>query len=92
MSATPEMKWERDPLTFKGWTVLRTDGTEVRVMGANSESVCQNILAMEQVVEALKEYASDGECYCIPRSEGGNGEPCGHCKARAALAAWEGKT
>lgn len=37
--------------------------------------------AAPKLLAALSELIADGECYCLPRSEGGNGEACGHCKA-----------
>jgi len=38
-----------------------------------------------EVISLLLENVRDGECYCLPRSEGGSSEACGYCKTVAWL-------
>lgn len=103
MSATPEMNFERVKPHAKPSepteTLLANLTTVITITGPSRESVCQKILAMEQVVGALRGVLTMQtgamQAHMESPPEALAQCDCRFCclnKARAALAAWEGKT
>lgn len=74
----------------EGQDGFKFGGAGIIQQKVNNEANARLIAAAPELLEALEELVTDGECYCADYVA--NKKPCGFCQARAAIAKAKGGT